>query len=62
MIRSLRAFMWLRWHLLVNGIRGGERRDTLERVSRTLAVMAPILLLVMSFGSQVAGGVITDHR
>jgi len=54
MIRSLRAFMWLRWHLLVNAIRGSERRDTLERVSRTLAVMAPILLLVMSFGSLVA--------
>ena len=54
MIRSLRAFMWLRWRLLVNVIRGSERRDTLERVSRTLAVMAPILLLVMSFGSLVA--------
>ncbi len=54
MIRSLRAFAWLRWRLLVNAIRGGERRDTLERVSRTLAVMAPIVVLAMSFGSFVA--------
>ena len=58
MIRSLRAFMWLRWRLLVNAIRGSERRDTLERVSRTLAVMAPILVLVMSTGSLVAAGIL----
>ena len=58
MIRSLRAFMWLRWRLLVNAIRGSERRDTLERVSRTLAVMAPIIVLVMSTGSLVAAGIL----
>jgi len=54
MIRSLRAFMWLRWRLFVNAIRGRERRDTLERVSRTIAVMSPILLLALSCGSFVA--------
>ena len=54
MIQSLRAFTWLRWRLLVNAIRGGERRDRLERVSRTLAVMSPILLIVLSSGSLVA--------
>src|SRR5262249_39903277 len=54
MIRSLRAFTWLRWRLLVNAIRGGERRDRLERVSRTIAVMSPILLLVLSCGSFIA--------
>lgn len=50
--------MWLRWRLLVNAIRGGERRDTLETVSRTLAVMAPIIVLVLSTGSLIAAGIL----
>lgn len=33
MIRILRAFAWMRWRLLVNGLRG-RRRDSFEQVSR----------------------------
>ncbi len=58
MIRTLRAFMWLRWRLLVNGIRSGERRDALERVSRTIAVLAPMLMAALSAGSVVAVSVL----
>ncbi len=51
MIRFLRAFAWLRWRLLLNGVRGGRRRDALEQVSRLLALIVPALIVVMSLGS-----------
>jgi hypothetical protein len=57
MIRSLRAFVWLRWRLVVNGIRSGRRRDTLEQVSRTLQTLSPILLGALSVGSIVGATV-----
>ena len=50
MIRVLRTFAWLRWRLLLNGLRGSKRRDALERISRAFAVLAP-LLLVLPFGA-----------
>src|SRR5580765_8032044 len=50
MIRTLRIFAWLRWRLLLNGLRGSKRRDALERISRVLAVLAPALL-VLPFGT-----------
>ncbi|MCR4373654.1 MAG: hypothetical protein NUW22_02275, partial [Acidobacteria bacterium] len=53
MIRFLRAFAWLRWRLLLNGVRGSRRRDTLEQVSRLLALIVPALIVVMSLGSIV---------
>lgn len=51
MIRFLRAFAWLRWHLLLNGIRASARRDTWEQVSRILALAVPALVVVLSLGS-----------
>ncbi len=51
MIRFLRAFAWLRWRLLLNGVRSGRRRDALEQVSRLLALIVPALIVVMSLGS-----------
>ncbi len=53
MIRFLRAFAWLRWRLLLNGVRGSRRRDTLEQISRLLALIVPALIVVMSLGSIV---------
>jgi hypothetical protein len=53
-VTHLRAFAWLRWRLLVNGVRGARKRDTLEQVSRILALVGPALLVVMSLGSLVA--------
>lgn len=54
MIRFLRALAWLRWRLLLNGIRSGRRRDALEQVSRLLALIVPALIFVMSLGSMIA--------
>ncbi|MEZ5317410.1 MAG: hypothetical protein R2752_08435 [Vicinamibacterales bacterium] len=54
MIRQLRAFAWLRWHLLVNTFRGGRKRDTLEQISRALQLMVPVILVTLSLGSVLA--------
>jgi hypothetical protein len=54
MIQSLRAMTWLRWRLLLNTLRGGRRRDTMERVSRVMALMVPIILAALFVGSTVA--------
>ncbi len=53
MIRFLRAFAWLRWRLLLNGIRGSRRRDAFEQVSRLLALIVPAAIVVLSMGSVV---------
>lgn len=53
MINQLRAFAWLRWRLMVNGLRGARKRDTLEQISRILALVGPALLVVMSLGSVI---------
>lgn len=55
-MRQLRAFAWLRWRLLLNGVRGSKRRDTLEQVSRVLALVAPAAIVVFSLGSIIALG------
>lgn len=64
MIRQLRAFAWLRWRLLLNGVRGARRRDTLEQISRVLALVAPVAIVVLSLGSVIAlgiGGYLAGH-
>ncbi|NQW05071.1 MAG: hypothetical protein HQ485_13770 [Acidobacteria bacterium] len=50
MIQFLRAFAWLRWRLLLNGVRGGRRRDAMEQVSRLLALIVPAAVVAMSAG------------
>ena len=52
-MRMFAAFVWLRWRLLVNSMRGAKRRDTLEQISRVLALLVPILIAVMSIGMVV---------
>lgn len=54
MIRFLRAFAWLRWHLLLNGVRASARRDTWEQLSRILALAVPAMIVVLSMGSILA--------
>jgi hypothetical protein len=54
MIRFLRAFAWLRWHLLLNGVRASARRDTWEQLSRILALAVPAMIVVLSLGSIIA--------
>lgn len=46
MIESIRTLIWLRWRLLVNSLRPSSR-DTIERFSRALDVLVPILLLIV---------------
>ena len=53
MTRMFAAFVWLRWRLLVNSMRGAKRRDTMEQISRALALLVPILIAVMSIGMVV---------
>ncbi len=42
---------WLRWHLLLNTLRGSRRRDAMERVSRVMALMVPFVLAALFVGS-----------
>lgn len=53
MIRTLRAFAWLRWRLLANAMRGGRRRDRFEQISRSIGMIMPLLLIALSTGSVV---------
>ncbi len=46
MSRFLRAFLWLRWRLFVNALKGSRRRDALERASRLAAVVVPAFLVL----------------
>ena len=50
-LHSARAIVWLRWHLLINSLRGSRRRDTLEQVSRTFATVMPMVFLALSIGT-----------
>jgi hypothetical protein len=50
-MRILRAFVWLRWRLVANAMRGGQRRDRFEQISRSIAMVLPLLLIVASVGS-----------
>jgi hypothetical protein len=50
----LGAFFWLRWRLLLNGLRGGRRRDRIEQISRALAFSTPFIVAALSAGS-IAG-------
>jgi hypothetical protein len=53
MIHALRAMGWLRWRLLLNTLRGSRRRDAMERVSRVMALMVPIILAALFVGSTI---------
>jgi hypothetical protein len=62
LIPFLRAFVWLRWRLLLGSLRGSARRDGLERLSRILAAIVPALLLLgmvtagLGLGAAALGG------
>ncbi len=47
MIPLLRAFAWLRWREFLNSFRGTRRRDALERGSRALSAIVPLVLAVL---------------
>jgi len=47
MTRTLRAFVWARWRILNNSIRGAGRRDRFERFARIGALLSPVLYALM---------------
>lgn len=64
MIAQVRAFAWMRWRLLVNGVRGAKRRDTLEQISRVIAMIGPAAIVIASSGSVIGlsiGGWLAGH-
>jgi hypothetical protein len=52
MIAAFRTFAWFRWRLLANSLRG-DRRDTIEQLSRIASLVVPGVLVVTSTGSVV---------
>ena len=58
MTRVLAAFLWLRWRLFVNALRGGRRRDGIERASRVATLVAPLLMIVLVGGLATLLGVL----
>jgi hypothetical protein len=64
MIATLRTFAWFRWRLLANSLRG-DRRDTIEHLSRIASLIVPGLLVATSTGSvglAVLGGWVAGWR
>lgn len=59
-LRLVKAFVWLQWRLLVNGLKGGRKRDSLERFSRwsdaTLPAVATVMLIPAVLLMAAAGG------
>jgi hypothetical protein len=59
-VRLLRAFVWLRWRVLVNSLERTGARDTLDRLSIAVENIGPIIALLLlvpsSLGMAVLGG------
>jgi len=53
MLRTFRAFLWLRWRTLVNSLERTGARDTLERFSIATEKLGPIITLVLFVPSSV---------
>lgn len=51
--RILRAFIWLRWRVLVNSLERTGARDTLERFSVAVEKLGPIIALVLLIPSAI---------
>jgi hypothetical protein len=57
-VRILRAFLWLRWRVLINTLERTGARDTVERFSLAIEQLGPIMAAVMMIPSAIllAGG------
>lgn len=54
MLRILRAFVWLRWRMLINTLEKTGARDTVERFSLAIERLGPIMAGVMMIPSALA--------
>ena len=69
-LRLVKAMVWLQWRLLVNGLKGGRQRDSLDRFSRWSdailpAVVAALLIpavLLMAAAAGVGGWMLARGR
>jgi hypothetical protein len=52
--RIFRAFLWLRWRILVNSLERTGARDTLERFSVAIDKLGPILAMILLVPSSIA--------
>ena len=58
MARFLRAFLWLRWRVFMNGLERTGRRDRLQRLSAAVESLAPIILFAVIVPGALAFGVV----
>jgi hypothetical protein len=56
--RILRAFVWLRWRVLVNAFERTGSRDMLERFSVAIDNLGPIMALVLLVPSSIGLGIV----
>ena len=56
MLRTLRAFAWMRWRMTVNAFDKTGGRDRLERVSMALEQIGPVIALLLLLPSAVMLG------
>jgi hypothetical protein len=56
MLRTLRAFVWLRWRMLINSLENTSARDTLERFSLAMEKLGPIMAGVLMIPSALLLG------
>ena len=54
MPRILRAFVWMRWRVLVNSLERSGARDTVERFSLAIEQLGPIMAAVLMVPSAIA--------
>ena len=54
MLRTFKAFLWLRWRVLINSLERTGARDTLERFSVATEKLGPIITLVLFIPSSIA--------
>lgn len=52
--RIFRAFLWMRWRVLVNSLERTGARDTLERFSVAIDKLGPIMALILLIPSSIA--------
>src|ERR687889_585720 len=52
--RTFRAFLWMRWRILVNSLERTGARDRLERMSIATDKLGPIIALVLLIPSSIA--------
>jgi hypothetical protein len=52
-LRTLRAFVWLRWRMLVNSLEKTGARDRVERFSLAVEKLGPIMAAVLMVPSSL---------